>query len=148
MSGDVYGVVFMPVYVTWRVTCHGVPAGASLAIRRDTSAASSQRQESPMPVIKPRTRGKQFVRHTTRLDRENNETLYAHAHFISESAEYVLNQLVESVLGKDKEFLAWRAPRHDSATRGCAAGAAVGVTMGSDGRPRAGYSRRSSMMLE
>ena len=39
-----------------------------------------------MPVIKPRTRGKQFVRHTTRLDRENNETLYAYAQFIGESA--------------------------------------------------------------
>ena len=32
-----------------------------------------------MSLIKPRTRGKQFVRHTTRLDRENNETLYAYA---------------------------------------------------------------------
>jgi hypothetical protein len=62
-----------------------------------------------MPVIKPRTRGKQFVRLTTRLERENYETLHAYTHFISEPAEYVLNQLVESVLGKDKEFLAWRA---------------------------------------
>ena len=67
-----------------------------------------------MPVIKPRTRGKQFVRHTTRLDRENNETLYAYAQFIGESAEYVLNQLVETFLGKDKEFLAWRAEHPDS----------------------------------
>src|SRR5687768_18156203 len=62
-----------------------------------------------MPVIKPRTRGKQFVRHTTRLDHENNETLYAYAQFIGEPVEYVLNQLVETFLGKDKEFLAWRA---------------------------------------
>jgi hypothetical protein len=67
-----------------------------------------------MPVIKPRTRGKQFVRHTTRLDRENNETLYAYAHFIGESVEYVLNQLVETFLGKDKEFLAWRTEHSDS----------------------------------
>ncbi|PYR04147.1 MAG: hypothetical protein DMG00_24540, partial [Acidobacteria bacterium] len=28
--------------------------------------------------------------------------------------EYVLNQLVESVLGKDKEFIAWRAEHPDS----------------------------------
>src|SRR5579872_43055 len=55
-------------------------------------------QESLMPVIKPRTRGKQVVRHITRLDRENNETLYAYAQFLGESPEYVLNQLVESVL--------------------------------------------------
>jgi len=67
-----------------------------------------------MPVIKARTRGKQFVRHTTRLDRENNETLYAYAKFIGESAEYVLNQLVETFLGKDKEFVAWRAEHPDS----------------------------------
>ena len=67
-----------------------------------------------MPVIKARTRGKQFVRHTTRLDHENNETLYAYAQFIGESAEYVLNQLVETFLGKDKEYLAWRAEHADS----------------------------------
>ena len=65
-----------------------------------------------MPLIKPRTRGKQFVRLITRLDRENNETLYAH--FISESAEYLLNQPVESLLAKDKEFIAWRAEHPDS----------------------------------
>ena len=51
-----------------------------------------------MSVIKPRTRGKQLVRHITRLDRENNETLYAYAHFLGEPTEYVLNQLIESVL--------------------------------------------------
>jgi hypothetical protein len=61
-----------------------------------------------MPVIKPRTRGKQFVRHITRFDRENNETLYAYAHFLGEPTDYVLNQLVEAVLAKDKDFVAWR----------------------------------------
>ena len=62
-----------------------------------------------MPVIKPRTRGKQLVRHITRFDRENNETLYAYAHFLGEPTDYVLNQLVETVLAKDKDFLAWHA---------------------------------------
>ena len=61
-----------------------------------------------MSLIKPRTRGKQLVRHRTRLDRETNETLYAYAHFIGESTEYVLNQLVETVLAKDRDFQAWR----------------------------------------
>ncbi|MGH9242480.1 MAG: hypothetical protein ACRD3G_30895 [Vicinamibacterales bacterium] len=77
-----------------------------------------------MPVIKPRTRGKQVVRHITRLDRENNETLYAYAQFLGEPTEYVINQLVESVLAKDKDFVAWRAdhpqsfvPQTVSATR-------------------------------
>jgi hypothetical protein len=61
-----------------------------------------------MALIKPRTRGKQLVRHRTRLDRETNETLYAYAHFLGESTEYVLNQVIDTVLGKDKDFLQWR----------------------------------------
>ena len=67
-----------------------------------------------MPLIKPRTRGKQLVKHRTRLDRENNETLYAYAHFLGESPEYVLNQLIDTVLARDKEFLQWRADHQDS----------------------------------
>ena len=54
-----------------------------------------------MPLIKPRTRGKQCVRLVTRLERETNETLYVYAHFLSEPAEYVLNQLIDTVLAKD-----------------------------------------------
>ncbi len=61
-----------------------------------------------MSVIKPRTRGKHVVEHRTRLDRENHETLYAYAAFVEEEPDYVINQLIETVLAKDKEFLAWR----------------------------------------
>jgi hypothetical protein len=68
----------------------------------------------PMPLIKARTRGKQLVRHITRFDRETNETLYAYAHFLGEPTEYVLNQLVDTMLAKDKEFLAWRAEHPES----------------------------------
>ena len=67
-----------------------------------------------MPLIKPRTRGKQLVKHRTRLDCENNETLYAYAQFLGESTEYVLNQLVDTMLAKDKEFVAWRAEHPES----------------------------------
>ena len=67
-----------------------------------------------MPVIKPRTRGKHLVRHITQFDRENLETLFAYAQFIGEPTEYVLNQLVESVLARDKEFLAWRTDHQGS----------------------------------
>jgi hypothetical protein len=70
--------------------------------------------EGAMPLIKPRTRGKQFVKHRTRLDRENNETLYAYAHFLGESTEYVLNQLIDTVLARDKEFVQWRTVHHSS----------------------------------
>lgn len=67
-----------------------------------------------MPLIKPRTRGKQLVKHRTRLDRENNETLYAYAHFLGESTEYVLNQVIDTVLVRDKEFVKWRASHQGS----------------------------------
>jgi hypothetical protein len=62
-----------------------------------------------MSVIKPRTRGKRLVKHRTRLDEENQETLYAYAAFLDESTEYVLNELIDSVLARDKEFVRWRA---------------------------------------
>lgn len=62
-----------------------------------------------MPVIKARTRGKHLVRHITRLDRENYETLFAYAAFLGEPPEYVLNQLIDTVLARDKEFVQWRA---------------------------------------
>ena len=62
-----------------------------------------------MSVIKPRTRGKRLVKHNTRLDEQNQETLYAYAQFIGESTEYVINQLIDTVLAKDKEFVQWRA---------------------------------------
>ena len=67
-----------------------------------------------MPLIKARTRGKQLVRHVTRFDRETNETLYAYARFLGEPTEYVLNQLVDTILAKDKEFIAWRAEHPES----------------------------------
>lgn len=67
-----------------------------------------------MPVIKARTRGKHLVRYITRLDRENYETLFAYATFLGEPPEYVLNQLIDTVLTKDKEFLAWREAHPDS----------------------------------
>jgi hypothetical protein len=67
-----------------------------------------------MSLIKPRTRGKQWLRHLTRLDRENAETLYAYAAFLDESPEYVLNQLIDTVLAKDREFVTWRAGHPES----------------------------------
>src|SRR6202521_1226289 len=67
-----------------------------------------------MSVIKPRTRGKRLVKFGTRLDQENQETLYAYAAFLGESTEYVLNQLIDVVLARDKEFVAWRAEHPQS----------------------------------
>jgi len=60
-------------------------------------------------LIKPRTGQKDVVRHMTRLYRENNETLFAYAKFIGEPTEYVLNQLLDTVLAKDRDFQTWLA---------------------------------------
>ena len=57
-----------------------------------------------MSVIKPRTRGKGLVKHDLQLDEQNQETLYAYAHFLGESTEYVLTQLIDTVLAKDKDL--------------------------------------------
>ena len=67
-----------------------------------------------MPLIKPRTRGKQVVRQIVRLDRETNETLFAYAQFLGEPTDYVLNQVIDTVLAKDKEFQAWRTEHGES----------------------------------
>ena len=67
-----------------------------------------------MPLIKPRTRGKQVVRRIVRLDRETNETLFAYAHFLGESTDYVLNEVIDTMLAKDKEFLNWRVEHGES----------------------------------
>jgi hypothetical protein len=81
-----------------------------------------------MSVIKPRARGKRLVKHRTRLDEENQETLYAYAAFLDESTEYVLNELIDVVLAKDKEFARWRAEHPQSfvsrSSHGTPAGAA------------------------
>ncbi len=89
-----------------------------------------------MSVIKPRTRGKELIRHITRLDRENYETLFAYAQFLGEPTEYVLNQLVEAVLAKDKEYVAWRVhhpesfvPRKSEQPRAITGGGAVAARM-------------------
>lgn len=62
-----------------------------------------------MSLIKPRARGKEFVQHRTSLERENHETLHAYAAFLGEDAEYVLNELIDTVLAKDRDFVKWRA---------------------------------------
>lgn len=67
-----------------------------------------------MSLIKPRARGKHLVRHITHLDRQNHETLCAYAAFIGEDATYVLNELIDTVLAKDREFVKWRAVHPES----------------------------------
>ena len=62
-----------------------------------------------MSLIKPRARGKAFVQYRTCLERENHETLHAYAVFLGEDPEYVVNQVIDDVLAKDRDFVKWRA---------------------------------------
>ena len=62
-----------------------------------------------MPLIKARTNRVRTVRHICRLQEPNRDALVLYARFIGDSPDYVLNQLIETTLVKDREFVAWRA---------------------------------------
>jgi hypothetical protein len=62
-----------------------------------------------MPLIKARTHRVRTVRHICRLLEPNRDTLVLYARFIGDTPDYVANQLIESTLAKDREFVAWRA---------------------------------------
>jgi hypothetical protein len=62
------------------------------------------------------------VRHIARLQEPNRDALVLYARFIGDSVDYVLNQLIETTLVKDRDFMTWRAEHPDeamtTATRG------------------------------
>jgi hypothetical protein len=62
-----------------------------------------------MSLIKPRARGKEFVQYRTCLEHENHEALHAYAAFLGEDPEYVVNELIDTVLAKDRDFVRWRS---------------------------------------
>ena len=62
-----------------------------------------------MPLIKPRTNRVKSVRHICRLQEPNRDALVLYARFIGDTADYELNQLIDTTIAKDREFLAWRA---------------------------------------
>ena len=71
-----------------------------------------------MPIIKARPNRVRSVRHICRLQEPNRDALVLYARFIGDSVDYILNQLIETTLVKDRDFLAWRAehPHEASAT--------------------------------
>ena len=62
-----------------------------------------------MPLIKPRTHRIKIVRHICRLQEPNRDALVLYARFIGDTADYVLNQLIDTTIAKDREFVTWRA---------------------------------------
>ncbi len=61
-----------------------------------------------MSLIKPRAHRVRTLRHICRLQEPNRDVLLAYSRFIGESADYVLNQLIDATLAKDRDFVAWR----------------------------------------
>jgi hypothetical protein len=61
-----------------------------------------------MPIVKARANRVRTVRHICRLQEPNRDTLLAYARFIGDTADYIVNQLIETTLAKDREFIAWR----------------------------------------
>ena len=62
-----------------------------------------------MPLIKPRANRVKVVRHICRLQEPNRDALVLYARFIGDTADYVLNQLIDTTIAKDREFVTWRA---------------------------------------
>jgi len=61
-----------------------------------------------MPLIKARANRVRFVRHVCRLKEPNRDALMLYARFIGDTPDYVLDQLIETTLEKDRDFVAWR----------------------------------------
>ena len=62
-----------------------------------------------MSLIKARTNRVRTVRHICRLQEPNRDALVLYARFIGDTPDYVANQLIDTTIAKDREFLAWRA---------------------------------------
>jgi hypothetical protein len=61
-----------------------------------------------MPLIKPRTNRVKTVCHICRLQEPTRDVLTQYLQFIGDTPDYVLNQLIDSTLAKDRDFVAWR----------------------------------------
>ncbi len=71
-----------------------------------------------MPLIKARTNRVRTLRHICRLQQPNRDTLALYAQFIGDTQDYVLNQLIETTIAKDREFVAWRTEHPVPVTTG------------------------------
>ena len=68
-----------------------------------------------MPIIKARPNRVRIVRHICRLQEPNRDALVDYARFIGDSVDYVLNQLIDATLAKDRDFVSWRTEHQSHA---------------------------------
>ena len=87
-----------------------------------------------MPLIKARSNRVRILRHICRLQEPNRDALVLYARFIGDTADYVINQLIETTLAKDRDFLTWRAEHPDVAAKGVAPRRRQGPALGAGPR--------------
>ena len=88
-----------------------------------------------MPLIKPRTNRVRTLRHISRLQEPNRDALLLYARFIGDTADYVLNQLIDSTIAKDRDFLTWRAEHpHETVAKPNGAERSVPAHVSADAR--------------
>ena len=86
-----------------------------------------------MSLIKPRTNRVRTVRHISRLQEPNRDALVQYARFIGDTADYVLNQLIDTTLLKDRDFITWRSEQPSQpATAAPERQAVIGSAAGAD----------------
>lgn len=90
-----------------------------------------------MPLIKARANRVRIVRHVCRLQETQRDALVLYARFIGDTADYVVNQLIETTIARDREFLAWRADRPGESSGGASGRARAELDAGNgSGRQR------------
>ena len=71
-----------------------------------------------MPLIKPRTNRVKTVRHICRLQEPNRDALVLYGRFIGDTADYVLNQIIDTTIAKNRDFVEGRTEHpHETVTR-------------------------------
>ena len=86
-----------------------------------------------MSLIKPRTNRVRTVRHISRLQEPNRDALVQYARFIGDTADYVLNQLIDTTLFKHPNFITWPAQQPaQPATAAPERQAVIGSATGAD----------------
>jgi hypothetical protein len=83
-----------------------------------------------MPFIKARANRVRTVLHICRLQEPTRDTLVLYARFIGDTADYVINQLIDATIAKDREVVVWRLSEQGSAAARAASSGPPGPTCG------------------
>ncbi len=88
------------------------------------------------------------MRHICRLQEPNRDALVLYARFIGDTVDYVLNQLIETTIVKDRDFVAWRAEHPDEVVVDADRGATSDRTPSAPSRAPRVRGRRCARLIE